>query len=125
MQMRSTLHYQVYQGSLLEMPYQVFRAGDACAYRQGAEDKGNAELSASKTKDERRTTMKPNEVSYDEIMERQAEAELFSEDEQTYISACLSETPGEEVSEGWYNGKPADLVSIFRRRDNRREYLDE
>ena len=73
----------------------------------------------------KRTTMKPYEVSLDEINEAEIERELASEDEQVFVNACLSETPYESVSEGWYNGKPADLVSIFRRRDNRNEYLDE
>jgi hypothetical protein len=57
-------------------------------------------------------------ISYEEMIENQQDQERDTEDEQTFVSASLSACPDEAVSNGYYNGKPRDLVQIFRESDD-------
>jgi hypothetical protein len=63
----------------------------------------------------------PRFLSLDELMAREYESERNDGDDMTvglctqaYIAAVLEELPEESTSYGYYNGKPRDLVSIFR-----------
>ena len=61
-------------------------------------------------------------VSLDELLEREFEREALSGDgmtidtcDQAYINMLLEGIPEEDTSEGFYNGRPTDLVTVFRR----------
>ena len=70
-------------------------------------------------------TMKLTLISLEETQEQEDERIHADEDEQTWRNAALQDIPEERQSKGWYDEKPQDLVSIFRSKTNRMEYLDE
>ena len=83
-------------------------------------------LNAGKdTTKEKGFTMKLTLISLEETQEQEDERIHADEDEQTWCNAALQDIPEERQSKGWYDEKPQDLVSIFRSKTNRMEYLDE
>jgi len=55
-------------------------------------------------------------VSLDELLEREyaREREWCEAGSGQFAAALLDEVPEEDTRRGYYNGKPKDLVSLFR-----------
>ena len=55
--------------------------------------------------------------SLDEIIENEQALDEVSEDEQTFVSYALSRGPEERTVNGFYDGRPRDLVNLMRGED--------
>jgi hypothetical protein len=65
-------------------------------------------------------------ISFEEMQEIAEDREYYSEDAQSYVGINLASLPEERKTNGWYDAKPKDLVSLFREwDDSRREYEEE